>query len=380
MPDPDLPMPSDLRGEPASAAGDGTRTPPGSTAPPIEPPSVKLIVRLFVIPLLIVGIAVAVMVFIAMLAGGTPSISDELADLSRGGGGGRTGPLVGPSAKQRYLDAKMLVDQMKAGMSLPDRIRIADTLVSVLEKYSTPEDGQMQPFLLLALGRVWQDDPGKPVTDTPESLASRQHTIDELVKYATSTDPDQATNRKAAIAAMGYWAGRPEVLPALAILESRLNDDSEILDVRLMAATVLGPIAAAAAPPPDANVLAALHHGLNDTRPEDSELPWASALSLAELKQTDSGIVQTILMLMDRSSLANLRYFDRESDPQVFRKLTEQEQERILINTMIGVRKYDVPAVQQKLKSLADNDPSERVRLEGRELLTSGTTAPTADQ
>jgi len=69
----DLPMPSDVKKAAAAAA-----------AEPIEPPSVKLIVRLFVIPLVIVAIAVGVMFLIGLLAGaetGDPAIHKAVSYL-----------------------------------------------------------------------------------------------------------------------------------------------------------------------------------------------------------------------------------------------------------------------------------------------------------
>ena len=59
-------------------------------------------------------------------------------------------------------------------------------------------------------------------------------------------------------------------------------------------------------------------------------------LSLAQLGQTD--VAPTILKLLSREELSGLRYYDRESDPKnpAFRNLSDLEQQRILINTMIG--------------------------------------------
>src|SRR5438094_475171 len=99
-------MPSDLKAPAAS-------TP---EAPAIEPPSVKLIVRLFLIPLIIVAAAVGVMFLIGRMAGGEPSFEEAIARLKATAGGQRTADfLVGPGAKQRYLDAKTLTDKMKSG-------------------------------------------------------------------------------------------------------------------------------------------------------------------------------------------------------------------------------------------------------------------------
>ena len=68
-----------------------------------EPPSVKLIVRLFVIPLAIVSLAVGVMFLISLMAGGTPTIDEALQRLRAPGGNRTADLLVGPAAKQRYM-------------------------------------------------------------------------------------------------------------------------------------------------------------------------------------------------------------------------------------------------------------------------------------
>src|SRR5688572_26924330 len=104
-----LPMPSEVKRDAATSA-------PGAAAPVGEPPSVKLIVRLFLIPLMIVAAAVGVMFLIGLLAGGTPSTEELVARLRRPGGGRTASVLVGPGSKQRFLDAEALSDTIRAGM------------------------------------------------------------------------------------------------------------------------------------------------------------------------------------------------------------------------------------------------------------------------
>src|SRR5438105_3286212 len=143
-------MPSDVR---------QANTPDASVP---EPPSVKLIVRLFLIPAVIVAAAVGVMFLIGRMAGSAPTFEEALNGL-KGQGGERTADwLVGPGAKQRYLYAQTLTDQMKQGMSEAERIETTDRLIELLDKYVHPEEGQVQNFVLLALGRVWQGAPPDP--------------------------------------------------------------------------------------------------------------------------------------------------------------------------------------------------------------------------
>ena len=150
------------------------------------------------------------------------------------------------------------------------------------------------------------------------------------------------------------------------MLIAKLSDTKEDLDVRMAAATALGPIASSS----DAAVIDALHNAMNDTQPEHKELVWDAALSLAQLNQPD--VADTILMLLNRDELDKLQILDRETDPQnpSFRPLNEQEKLRILINTMLGAKNLKVDAVQEKLKDLAKNDPSPRVRAAGVQILS----------
>ena len=367
-------MPSDVLKETAgAAAADSAAARPGAGPTDVvgEPPSVKLIVRLFVIPLIIVALAVGIMFLISLMAGGTPTMEEALKRLENPGGNRTADVLVGPAAKQRYMDAKTLVDQMKAGMNEADRIKLTDGLVNILRNHTTDGEGEIRHFLLLALGRTWQRNPAQAPMDSPAAAASRRKALEMLLQYA---DDKEIAARKAALLATVYLAGQPEGREAIPLLVSKLSDEKEDLDVRLSAATALGPLAS----PDDSNVIEALQSAMRNSNEYSAELEWSAALSLAQLGQTD--VAPTILKLLSREELAQLKYFDRESDPQhpTFRGLSDLEQQRILINTMIGARNLQSPDVQQQLRKLADSDPSARVRAAGQELLAERkpTTAP----
>ena len=351
----ELPMPSDLR--------KGT---PGATGAPAEavgePPSVKLIVRLFVIPLIIVALAVGVMFLISLMAGGTPTMEEALKRLENPGGNRTADWLIGPASKQRYMDAKTLVDQMKAGMNEAERIKLADGLVNILQNHTRDGEGEIRHFLLLALGRVWQRDPSQPPMTCDAAAASRRKVLGVLSSYADDKD---IAARKAALLATVYLAGYPEAREAIPLLVTKLGDGNEDLDVRMSAATALGPVAL----PTDVNVIDALQSAMRNADERNAELEWSAALSLAQLGQVD--VAPTIMKLLSREELAGLKYYDRESDPKnpSFRTLSDLEQQRILINTMIGARNLQSPEVQQQLRKLAESDPSPRVRAAGKELL-----------
>ena len=265
-------------------------------------------------------------------------------------------------AKQRYLFAQTLTEQMKQGMSEEERIKTTDRLVELLDKYVHPEEGQVENFVLLALGRVWQ---GFPPAEAGSPVAESQKKVVQTLTRFTSADNVQA--RKAAVLAMCFLSGQSDAKDLEPVLIAKLSDTKEDLDVRMGAATALGPIAS----PSDTAVIDALHSAMNDTQPEHKELVWDAALSLAQLNQPD--VADTILMLLNRDELNKLQILDRETDPQnpSFRPLNEQEKLRILINTMLGAKNLKVDAVQEKLKDLAKNDPSPRVRAAGVQILSA---------
>ena len=265
-------MPSDVRNDtPGAAAGPGG----GASSDPVpEPPSVKLIVRLFVIPLIIVALAVGVMFLISLMAGSAPTMEEALQRLKNPGGNRTADWLVGPASKQRYMDAKTLVDQMKAGMNEADRTKLADGLVNILRNHTRDGEGEIRHFLLLALGRVWQRDPSQPPMHSDAAAASRRRVLDVLASYANDKD---VAARKAALLATVYLGGYPEAREAIPLLVSKLGDGNEDLDVRMSAATALGPIAT----PGDAAVIEALQSAMRNADERNAELEWSAALSLA---------------------------------------------------------------------------------------------------
>ena len=366
----ELPMPSDLK-RGTAPAGATPSSASGAAPAVVEPPSVKLIVRLFVIPLFIVAAAVGVMMLISMLAGSGASFDEALQRFKNPGGERTADWLVGPAAKQRYLDAQTLVNEMKSGMNEQQRVALARELGDVLANHTRPDEGEVQHFVLLALGRVWQRDPSQPPMTSPEAAGSRREVVDALLRYAAA--PELAT-RKAAVLATVYLAGYEEADRAIPTLVAKLSDSNEDIDVRIAAATALGPLAK----PGDARVIDALSTALRDGDPRNLELVWSSALSLAQLGQAN--VADTVLLLLDREELSQVKVLDREQDPRnpAFRNLSEKEIERILINTMLGARNLKVDAVQQRIRQVAQSDPSARVRAAGQEILRGASAVESA--
>src|SRR6202034_2578357 len=137
---------------------------------------------------------------------------------------------------------------------------------------------------------------------------------------------------------LAFWAGRDEVRAAFPTLIQIVKDGTEDTDVRMAAASALGPIAT----PQDQDVIDALTWAMNNGG--NDELTWDSAGSLAQLNQPNAA--GTTLMLLDRKWLAQKQYDDPETGLK--RPLSEYEQQRILINTMQAARKLKLPEIHTR--------------------------------
>src|SRR5687768_159049 len=129
----ELLMPSDVEKQEGRAAPGG-----GPSQELVEPPSAKMFVRLFLIPLLIAAAVVGIMLPIGCLTEGSVSLETAITRL-KNPGGERTLGMVGPGSKQRYMDAKAVVDHMKGGLTEEQRIKLAADLVAILETHTKPE-------------------------------------------------------------------------------------------------------------------------------------------------------------------------------------------------------------------------------------------------
>lgn len=379
----DLPMPSDVKKEAAALA---EHAPGESKTTVIEPPSAKLIVRLFLVPMLIVAAAVGVMFLIGLLTGGSMTLAQAFEELKKPGGERTAGMLIGPGSKQRYQAAKVVgdhvVERLQAGMGEAERIELTGKLLEVVDK-AQPHEGTVKPILLRTLAMTWAVDPRQPGMDSPDAVRSRRAVVEKLVSLMQAATPGGATEqerheiarehaqvRSAAIFALGVMKGRAEAREPLGKVIDKLDDASETLDVRIAAASTLGKLAEPkSGDAQDQRAIAALERAMGTTKAEDVELVWNAALALAQLNQPQAA--DTILMLLTRSELDQRQVYDRETDWKnpIFRPLNEPEKQRILINAMQGAVRLEEPRVQAKIREVVQNDPANRVREAGREVL-----------
>jgi hypothetical protein len=358
----DLPMPSEVKAEIAKeAAAANAGTGGGAASGIVEPPSIKMVLRLFIIPLLIAAAVVGIMLPVSWMTQG-PATLDQAIERLKKPGGERTMNMVGPGSKQRYMDAKTLVDHMKQGLDEGQRIRLADQLIDIVHHYVRSDEGDVQHFVLLALGRVWQKDPRQAEMNSLGAQTSREKTVDTLLEYFNAPE---IPARKAAILALAFWHGQEEARKAIPLLVRKISDREEDVDVRMAAAATLGNIANG----DDVEVVEALKTAMNETDGTRAELVWNAASSLARLGRPEA--TATMMKLLSRDELAKMRVYDRETDPKnpIYRNLNDLEQQRFLTNAMQSAAKLKVPEVQAQLKKIAETDPSMRVRAMAVEVL-----------
>jgi hypothetical protein len=337
--------------------------------------------------LLIAAAVIGIMVPIGSLTGSSVSVDKALERLKEHGGE-RTLGLVGPGSKQRYLDAKIVVDYLKQPGGLPEeeRIKLAEKLTGILSTPASAEDGDVRNLLMLALGRVWQKDATQGEMNSEAAVRSRQTALKTILTHIDAKDLEKRSPaelarlsedekhelksreeamRKAAVLSLAFWAGREEVSAAIPKLVQVLEDGSEALDVRIAAATALGPVAR----PDDTAAVEALNKARGEADDKNRELVWAAVLSLAQLDRPEAE--GGMLMLLSRNELAKVIIYDQSTDWKnpVYRKLSEGEQQRILINAMLGARKLHLPSIKTKLQQIAQSDPSSRVRWQAAEIL-----------
>ena len=198
--------------------------------------------------------------------------------------------------------------------------------------------------------------------NSEKAVASRGAVLEMLQKHLNAQEPRART---AAALALAWSRGQEEAQAAIPMLAAKLNDGLEELDVRMAAAAALGAIATSS----DQVAVDALNSARSDGDARNNELVWTAAVALARMGKMEAK--PTVMMLLDRGELAQLRVYDREKDPQnpVFRNLNEAEQQRFLLNAMEAARHLSDPEVRTKLERIAKEDKSVRVRTGATEIL-----------
>lgn len=318
----------------------------------VESPSFgRQVAQLVVIP---AGIAIAsVLVFLmfGFFAAEPDNIEDHLARLKESSGYGRElpGGMQDPRYKDRWLAAMNVARLIETIDDPQQREAISDQLVSILNKNVAPEEDLLIHYLLIAIGRLGQEDAFSELTQrlTAERAQVRSGAINGILSWP---DDQRAQARQA--------------VPKLADL---MDDPYDL--VRANAARALWKLAE----PGDPGVAEALHDatGGSGSDPDGNtfrQSRWQAAIALAALgdEQASEFVVNTLL---NREALAQMPADDSPTGGP--RNMTEDQQEQVMAFTLVLVPKMESELVWEHVEWLSRNDPSVVIRKAAIKLLES---------
>jgi len=265
-----------------------------------QPPKTSAI-RFFVLPLLVVGVAVVIFLVFNLMTFDRRSPSEYLQEV-RGGGPNRRW--------QAAFELSRSINRVKPG---PQRDALAAETLRVFESLSRnrPEDAPVRRYLALVLGKLGDR------TAVPALLVSAK-------------DPDPET-RLYSIWALGALAD-PRALDT--VLEASRSEDA---GVRKTSAYVLGRLGSRTAIP---RLEVLLEDSATDVR-------WNAAIALAELG--DRAGLPVLRSMIDRASLSRL-------------SLTGEQSEAAMVNALKAIallRDAESLALVEKIER---EDPNLRVR------------------
>lgn len=322
--------------------------------PPVEPPSSRFIVQLFLIPMLIVGIIVVVWLLFSWLAHMGSRPERLVNDLER---------MNHSSWQQALTLAKALQDPSNNEVARNPELakRLADVLQLHLDEgYMDPDHLQLRMFLCQALGE-FESLNGLPV----------------LVQAArTERDPKELDVRRAALWAIGRLAKRnsseavlanTDVMDVIdrAAMDTEGSDDAQVRGrLRSTAAYVLGEL------PGDAS-RERLAKMLFDAYP-DTRYNAAVALS----RQGDVRAIDTLIEMLDPDNKESTRYEEDES--QEWKKQDVMLQAIRAANLLAENNPdADLEPLRTAIKKLSQSDDvSGAMRLQAAEVLANIEAAP----
>ncbi len=282
--------------------------PPKDTAPPededlTEEPrgAGRLIARFFLLPLLVVGAAVAIFLVFNLMTFERRSPRDYLAEV-RGG-----------TASRRW-QAAFELSRSLGSMAPEERAALAAETLRVFEGLSEkrPDDVPVRRYLVLVLGRLGE-----------------RAAVPALLGAARDADPDTALY---AVWALGK-IGDPAAVDA--VLETSTSEDA---GARKMAAYVLGQLG-------DARAIPRLRVLAED---RTADVRWNAAIALAQLH--DRSGLPVLRSMIDRAALA------RQAE------ISSEQTEAAMINALKALALLRDSETLSMLDALAKSDPNLRVR------------------
>jgi hypothetical protein len=336
----DEPSPEELPMPPTGDAAPAT----DAALPP--PPSFGLqVAQLVIIPLVIVAVAVGVSMLFGKLASVEESTANLVQKLEQSSGSGRmVAGVQDPRYKDRWLAAFNIAARIPQITKESERASLSDDLVRILDHNVGDDEGLLQLYLLPAIGQLGQ--PGG---------------LDAVRGKLAASDPRV---QQGAIRGILSWPSRDEARLALPALVEVLKSNEPA--VQLEAAAAVGALAT----PDEAYAIAGLHDLMDRTLTQSQEAHWNAAVALACLGD-DRGSKYVADVLLSRDTLAKITL---EAEADAPRPVSEPgmprvAQDRVILSTLASAERMNSAIVWNKIRTIADDDPSLSVRKAAIELM-----------
>lgn len=307
------------------------------------PPSVgRQLVQLIAIPAVICAIAVGGIWMLGQLMPPPDSIDTLLLRLRSSSGAGKIGMgLKDPRYQERCRAASSLAQMLPSIDDAQQRNEIGSQIIAILKEAVQPNEIELEVYLLMAIGQL---GPEGGLTAITERLSSKNPMVRLHVARAISSWPDVDAARI--------------TVPTLV---SMLKDEDTF--VASEAARVLGVLATSK----DVNIIQSLRESLGSATTARRELYWNASVALARLGDKE-GSVYVAGHLLNRDALA--KEPAASSGPMASKMMSAADQELVIISTLAAVREVADKTVLDRIKQLADNDPSVNVRKAAKQIIT----------
>ncbi|MEE9212308.1 MAG: HEAT repeat domain-containing protein [Phycisphaeraceae bacterium] len=337
--------------KPSDASDDGPVMPPSMSMPADAPPPPAVaakplsfgrqMVQLVVIPAVIVVVCVGVVALLSVLIVVPDSIDSYLLKLRASSGVGRLpGGFQDPRYKDKALAAYNLAQMIPSIEDPTQRQRISRELIDILDHNVDEQEDNLQFYLLMAIGQL-----------------GREGGLDAIL---ARFDSDRPMVLEGAIGAVLSWPDPDNARRAIPQLVAVLGSASSV--VRKEAAAALGALAR----PDDPGVIEALREAMTSVGSGMREVRWNAAVAAARLGD-ERASHRVAELLLNRQALATLPA--AESGPDAQRTMSQPMQDQIMMSVLAAARTMTHPVVRDKIRQIADNDPSLAVKSAAKQVI-----------